>query len=143
MKKIIIFMVVILYFPFNLPAQGVKNEKDLTQFYVCYLSNIFDDNKLDSLLPEYCTKEFIVVWNEQVNEIGLYDPFTNGISDDYDLIKKTLNVRKEENYYVVSFNYLTWPDNITKKEDVIVHVNDKGKIYRVTRPIDDYSIPEN
>lgn len=132
-----------MFFPFSLSAQGIKNEKDLTQFYVCYLSNIFDDNKLDSLLSECCTKEFIVAWNEHVNEIGLYDPFTNGISDDYDFIKKTLKIRKEENQYVVSFCYLTWPDNITKNVSVIVHVNNNGRICRVVRPTDGYSVPEN
>lgn len=142
MKKIII-IAAILFSPICLSAQGIKNEKDLAQFYTCYLSNILlENNKIDSLLSGSCTKEFIAAWNNLVNEIGLYDPFTNGVTGDYDFIKKTLKVKKEKNHYAVSFNYLTWPNNLTKEENVIVHVNNEGRICQVTRPTDNYSVPE-
>jgi hypothetical protein len=71
-----------------------------------------------------------------VNEKGLYDPFTNGFVDDLKLMKNTLVVRKKRHNYVVSFNYLAWPDVKTKTESVIVYVNANGKISHTKRASD-------
>ena len=124
-------------------AQTITSASDLKKFYTEYLSHFVSDGiKTDSIVKKYCTKEFYKEWNEIVNEIGLYDPFTNGIFDDEDLMKKTLVIKKEGNEYVVSFNYLTWPDNKTKTESVIIYVNANGKISHTKRPTDGYMTPE-
>ncbi|MDE5570474.1 MAG: hypothetical protein K2I86_00205, partial [Prevotella sp.] len=81
-------------------------------------------------------------WNEDVNEIGLYDPLTNGFCDDYNMMKTPLSGREEDNYYIVSFNYLTWPDKKTQTESVIVYVNSDGKISHTKRPSDGYMTPD-
>ena len=124
-------------------AQTITSASDLKSFYTEYLSHFVSDGiKTDSIVKKYCTKEFYKEWNEIVNEKGLYDPFTNGIFDDEDLMKSTLVVRKDSEGYVVSFNYLTWPDNKTKTESVIIYVNTNGKISHTKRPSDGYMIPE-
>ena len=124
-------------------AQTITSASDLKSFYTEYLSHFVSDGiKTDSIVKNYCTKEFYKEWNEIVNEIGLYDPFTNGLSENAELMKKTLVVKKEGNEYVVSFNYLTWPDNKTKTESVIIYVNTNGKISHTKRPSDGYMSPE-
>ncbi|MBR2185423.1 MAG: hypothetical protein IJ897_08405 [Prevotella sp.] len=141
MKKIL--LIISLCFCISYCDAQVSNKEDLKKFYTEYLSYFVSDGiKTDSIVKNYCTKELYKEWNEVVNEIGLYDPFTNGIFDDEDLMKKTLVVKKEGNEYVVSFNYLTWPDNKTKTESVIIYVNANGKISHTKRPSDGYMIPE-
>lgn len=141
MRKIL--LIISLFFCVSYCDAQVSNKEDLKKFYTEYLSHfVSDDFKTDSIVKKYCTKELYKEWNEVVNEIGLYDPFTNGIFDDEDLMKKTLVVKKEGNEYVVSFNYLTWPDNKTKTESVIIYVNTNGKISHTKRPSDGYMIPE-
>lgn len=141
MKQIIFLLS--LFFGLATCNAQVSNEEDLKRFYIEYLSHfVSDDIKTDSIVKNYCTKEFYKEWNEIVNEKGLYDPFTNGIFDDEDLMKSTLVVRKNGEGYVVSFNYLTWPDNKTETESVIIYVNTKGKISHTKRPSDGYMIPE-
>ena len=124
-------------------AQTITSTNDLKKFYTEYLSYLLSDEiKTDSIVKNYCTKELYKEWNKVVNEIGLYDPFTNGLSENAELMKKTLVVKKEGNEYVVSFNYLTWPDNKTKTESVIIYVNTNGKISHTKRPSDGYMSPE-
>jgi hypothetical protein len=124
-------------------AQTITSTNDLKRFYTEYLSYLLSDEiKTDSIVKNYCTAELYKEWNKVVNEIGLYDPFTNGIFDDVDLMKSTLVIKKEGNEYVVSFNYLTWPDNKTKTESVIIYVNTNGKISHTKRPSDGYMSPE-
>ena len=124
-------------------AQTITSTNDLKRFYTEYLSYLLSDEiKTDSIVKNYCTAELYKEWNKVVNEIGLYDPFTNGIFDDEDLMKSTLFVRKDSEGYVVSFNYLTWPDNKTKTESVIIYVNTNGKISHTKRPSDGYMSPE-
>ncbi len=121
----------------------ISNKEDLKKFYTEYLSYLLSDEiKTDSIVKNYCTAELYKEWNEIVNEIGLYDPFTNGLCENVELMKSTLVIKKEGNEYVVSFNYLTWPDNKTKTESVIIYVNANGKISHTKRPSDGYMIPE-
>jgi len=143
MRKIILALAITLFNANTGFAQKVTCVNDLKRFYTEYLSHFVSDGiKTDSIVKNYCTKEFYKEWNEIVNEKGLYDPFTNGIFDDEDLMKSTLVVRKDSEGYVVSFNYLTWPDNKTKTESVIIYVNTNGKISHTKRPSDGYMIPE-
>lgn len=143
MKKKVLTWAIFLSAVLNVSAQKTTNAEELKRFYTEYLSNLVSNNtKTDSLVKAYCTKELYAAWNEIVNEIGLYDPFTNGFCDDLDFMKNTLVVKKENDGYVVSFNYLTWPDNKTMCESVIVYVNSDGKISHTKRPSDVYMIPE-
>lgn len=142
MRQIILILAITLFNANTGFAQKVTCVNDLKRFYTEYLSYLLsDDIKTDSLVKNYCTKGLYKEWNEVVNEIGLYDPFTNGLSESADLMKKTLVVKKEGNEYVVSFNYLTWPDNKTKTESVIIYVNANGKISHTKRPSDGYMSP--
>src|SRR5574344_2282094 len=139
MKKTILILIITLLNISNALAQRITDVKDLKKFYTEYFSYILqisDEPKLDSLVKTYCTKEFHKAWNEDVNEIGLYDPLTNGFGENPDLMKNTLVIKKESNSYIVSFNYLTWPDNKTMTESVIVYVNADGKISHTKRPSD-------
>ena len=143
MKRIILFLVVIISNLLCISAQKITNKDDLKKFYMNYLTlsqNASDDAKLNNLLEVFCTKELYTAWNRDVNEIGLYDPFTNGYFDDIDLMKRTLIVRKEKEYFVVSFNYLTWDDK-TKTESVLIYINSEGKISHTVRPSDNYWTP--
>ena len=126
----------------NIMAQKITNENDLKNFYIEYLSNLLSNEvKTDSLVKAYCTKELYTEWDEVVNKIGLYDPFTNGVCDNTEMMKKTLVVKKDSDGYSVSFDYLTWPDNKTVTESVIIFVNADGKISHTKRPLDGYMTP--
>ena len=141
MRKIL--LIISLFFCISYCDAQVSNKEDLKKFYTEYLSYFVSDGiKTDSIVKNYCTAELYKEWNEIVNEKGLYDPFTNGIFDDEDLMKSTLVIKKEGNEYVVSFNYLTWPDNKTKTESVIIYVNANGKISHTKRPTDGYMTHE-
>lgn len=141
MKVLILIFAISVTFTSDIFAQKISNAEELKDFYTEYLSNIFsDNNKLDSVVTEYCTKDFHTAWNRDVNEIGLYDPLTNGICDD--LVINSLSVKKENDSYVVSFKYLAWPDNSPMLESVIVYVNADGKISHTKRPSDGYMTPE-
>src|SRR5574344_777368 len=137
MKKTILILTILLSTILNVSAQTITNAEELKRFYTEYLSVLGSNGrKMDSLVKTYCTKEFHKAWNREVNEIGLYDPLTNGFCGNPDLMKNTLVIKKESNSYVVSFNYLTWPDNKTMTESVIVYVNADGKISHTKRPSD-------
>ena len=145
MKKIYNYILIVCFIlsATTCNAQTITSTNDLKRFYTEYLSYLLSDEiKTDSIVKNYCTAELYKEWNKVVNEIGLYDPFTNGIFDDEDLMKSTLVIKKEGNEYVVSFNYLTWPDNKTKTESVIIYVNTNGKISHTKRPSDGYMSPE-
>lgn len=143
MKRTILIWAIFLSAVFGVSAQKITNADELKKFYTEYLSVLGTDGKrMDSLVVAYCTKELHAAWNREVNEIGVYDPFTNGIFDDLDFLKNTLVVKKEGDSYVVSFNYLTWPDNKTMCESVIIYVNADGKISHTKRPLDGYMTPE-
>ena len=143
MRKIILALAITLFNINTGFAQKVTCVNDLKSFYTEYLSYLLSDEiKTDSIVKNYCTAELYKEWNEIVNEIGLYDPFTNGLCENAELMKSTLVVRKDSEGYVVSFNYLTWPDNKTKTESVIIYVNANGKISHTKRPSDGYMIPE-
>lgn len=145
MEKALLIMLVMSLNVLGLSAQKITSVKMLEQFYIDYFTYspcLADTTKLDSLVNLYCTPDFVTAWNEDVNEIGLYDPLTNGFCDDYNMMKTTLSVREEDDYYIVSFNYLTWPDKKTKTESVIVYVNSDGKISHTKRPSDGYMTPD-
>lgn len=137
------FFLFLLFFGLATCEAQISNKEDLKKFYTEYLSYLLSDEiKTDSIVKNYCTAELYKEWNEIVNEIGLYDPFTNGLCENAELMKSTLVIKKEGNEYVVSFNYLTWPDNKTKTESVIIYVNANGKISHTKRPSDGYMISE-
>ncbi len=89
MKKTILILTILLSTTLNVSAQKITNAEELKRFYTEYLS-VMDSNgtKADSLVRIHCTKEFHKAWNEDVNEIGLYDPLTNGFGENPDLMKK-------------------------------------------------------
>lgn len=140
MKKMFV-TTAMLFCILHLSASKINNAEDLKRFYVEYCTYIHDDAKLDSLLRASCTKELVKEWYELVVSIGLYDPFTNGICDDFELTKKTVAVHKERDYYVVSFKYLNWPEDNMLTESVIIYVNKEGKISHTKRPSDGYMTP--
>lgn len=125
-------------------AQKITCVSELKQFYISYFTYcISDNNKLDSLINTCCTQDFAKAWRQDVNETGLYDPLTNGFCDDYVMMRNTLSIRKSEgNSYIVTFDYLTWPNNDKKSESVIVYVNENGKIRHTKRPSDGYLTPD-
>lgn len=93
MKKLIIFLTILLSNILNLSAQKITNAGDLKEFYLKYLTysiKVSDERKQDSLVTVYSTQELYKAWNEDYNEIGLYDPFTNGVGENIDLMKKLL-----------------------------------------------------
>ena len=141
MRKAILIIAVTLLNICNVFAQKITNEKELKNFYIEYLSMDSKETEAqaDSLVRSYCTKELYDAWNTDVNEVGLYDPLTNGYFDD--LMKKTLVVKKESDHYVVSFKYSTWRDNKIKEESIIIYVNTDGKISHTKRPSDGYITP--
>ena len=143
MKKIMLSVVLLLSF-FSLQAQKTLNIQMLEQFYKNYFSSHRtggDFTRLDSLVQSNCTPEFVQAWNEDVKDIGLYDPLTNGFCEDFDTMKNSLSIRKEDDHYIVSFCYYTWPDKKKETESVIVYVNNKGKISHTKRPSDGYMTP--
>ena len=142
MKKAILILTMALLNIGNVLAQKITNENDLKKFYLEYFSfnTIETQAKADSLVKAYCTKELYTAWHEDVYEIGLYDPLTNGFGD-FETMRKTLVVKKETDCYVVSFNYVTWFDNKTLTESVIIYVNADGKISHTKRPLDGYMTP--
>ena len=142
MKKAILILTMTLLNIGNIMAQKITNENDLKNFYMEYFSfdTVETEAQADSLVNAYCTKELYTAWNREVNEVGLYDPLTNGFGD-FETMRKTLVVKKETDCYVVSFNYVTWFDNKTLTESVIIYVNADGKISHTKRPEDGLVIP--
>lgn len=142
MKKII-WIIALLFNYINLQAQSISNVSMLEIFYNNYFTYCAtNDARLDSLITSNCTPAFAQAWNKDVNEIGLYDPLTNGYCENYDMMKSSLSVQKETDHYIVSFHYLTWPDNHTQTEKVIIFVNKNGKISHTKRPSDGYMTPD-
>lgn len=145
MKKIIIVLTIVLLNILNISAQKITNADDLKNFYIKYLTYNIDlscEKAQDSLVKESCTKEFYIAWNEDVNEIGLYDPLTNGYFDDIDLMRSSLFVVKDRESYIVSFKHIrTFPEHKVEIERIIVYVNSEGKISHTVRPSDNYWTP--
>ena len=144
MNRLIFILTILLSNVLNLSAQKITNAGDLKEFYQKYLTysiKISDERKQDSLVTVYSTQEMYKAWNEDYNEIGLYDPFTNGIGENIDLMKRTLTVKREKDHYAISFGCLTWPENKFVLENVIVYVNSEGKISHTVRPSDNYWTP--
>ena len=143
MKKAILILTMTLLNIGNVVAQKITNENELKNFYIEYFSNAGRENEVlkDSLVTVYCTKELYTAWHEDVYDIGLYDPLTNGLCENPEMMKKTLVVKKDSDGYSVSFDYLTWPDNKTETETVIIYVNADGKISHTKRPEDGYMTP--
>lgn len=124
----------------NLNAQ-IFNKEDLKKFYIQYCSYAFDDSKLDSLFTIYCTEPLRKELNKEIIN-GLYDSFTEGYCDDYEVVKNTLSVEKKNDYYVVSFYFETWPEKKKKDINVIIYVDKNGLISHIKRPSDGLMIPE-
>lgn len=144
MKKIILVLIAIAFSAGNIFAQKITSAAELKTFYVKYFmwgTSVIYEQKQDSLVAAYCTKELYAAWNREVNLIGLYDPFTNGALID-DLSIRTLDVRKENDYYVVSYHFMaTGMKRREVTETVIIYVNQKGKISHTKRPSDGMLIP--
>lgn len=76
----------------NVSAQKITNAEELKRFYTEYFTysvNLSDQSKIKALITDYCTQQFAKAWNEDVNEIGLYDPLTDGACENQDLMKNT------------------------------------------------------
>lgn len=123
----------------NINAQ-IFNKEDLRNFYIQYCSYAFDDSKLDSLFSIYCTEPLRYELNKEIID-GLYDSFTEGYCDDYEAVKNTLSIEKQNDYYIVSFYFETWPDKKRKDINVIIYVDNNGLISHIKRPTDGYVIP--
>lgn len=141
MKKYISIIAICLSFMFDASAQKITNAGDLKKYYMEYLSNLVSDKvKTNALVKAYCTQKLYAAWNEDVNEIGVYDPFTNGYHDPV-MTRKTLQIQNKNDIYMVSFDYQTWPDNKTETEKILVFINSDGKIWQTKRPSDGYVTP--
>lgn len=145
MKKVIILVVFISQF-LSIPAQKITCADSLKVFYTNYFTydvELEDENRLNSLVSLYCTKGFYNAWFEDVYDIGLYDPLTQGsgsTSEDLEFIKKSLSVKREKDYYLVSFKFHGWQGDINMIT-VYVYVNADGKISHTKRPSDGYMTP--
>ena len=140
MRKIILALAITL-FNINTGFAQIFNKEDLKEFYIQYCSYAFDDSKLDSLFTIYCTEPLRKELNKEIIN-GLYDSFTEGYCDDYEVVKNTLSVEKKNDYYVVSFYFETWPEKKKKDINVIIYVDKNGLISHIKRPSDGYMIPE-
>ena len=77
MKKVFLLAVLILQF-LSISAQKITCADSLKVFYTNYFTydiELEDENRLNSLVLLYCTKDFYAAWYEDVYDIGLYDPF--------------------------------------------------------------------
>ena len=116
---------------------------DLKNFYTKYLSDS-SDAPMDMLVSKYCTSMLYKQWNEIVNEIGLYDPFTLGYFDDYEFIKKTIVIKEKDPKikYEVSFKVHESPNDKIETVSVIIYVEENGKIYKIVRSKDGYAVED-
>ncbi len=139
-NKIKVFVVFISVF-YSTACAGkdpLSCEQQIREFYTQYAINVLDEHKCDSLYSIYCTKELKAEIKECYNE-G-YDVLSIGCS--VDLIPKTIQVYKENDYYVASFKAYINLDNDEETVKVIIYLNSNDKIAYIKRPSDGYTLPQ-
>ena len=110
----------------------------ILEFYKAYCTHGDADHKTDSILSVYCTDQL----REYVMDcVGEYDFVLNGRIF-LDIPKESFRVVKQNEKYIVSFEYTPWParDEPTR-DSVYVSVNKENKISYIIRPQDNYRIP--
>lgn len=146
MKRLFILAVIILQL-ISVSAQKITCADSLKVFYTNYFTyniELEDENRPESIVALYSTKDFYNAWYEDVCSIGLYDPLTEGIcptSEDLEFMKESLSVNREKDYYLVSFKYHGWQE-VINQITVYVYIDTDGKICHTKRPSDGYMTPE-
>lgn len=118
------------------PPTGVA--LTILEFYKAYCTEGDGKTKTDSILSVYCTdqlREYVMAC------VGEYDFVLNGRIF-LDIHKESFRVVKQNEKYIVSFEYTPWParDEPTR-DSVYVIVNKENKISYIIRPQDNYRIP--
>lgn len=107
-------------------------------FYKAYCTEFDGEPKTDSILSVYCTDEL----REYVMDcVGEYDFVLNG-GIYSEIHTESFRVVKQNEKYIVSFEYTPWParDEPTR-DSVYVIVNKENKISYIIRPQDYYLVP--
>lgn len=110
----------------------------ILSFYQAYCTEGDGTTKTDSILSVYCTDQLREFVMECVDE---YDFVLNGRIF-LDIHKESFRVVKQNEKYIVSFEYTPWParDEPTR-DSVYVIVNKENKISYIIRPQDYYLVP--
>lgn len=118
------------------PPTGVA--LTILEFYKAYCTEGDGTTKTDSILSVYCTDQLREFVMECVDE---YDFVLNGRIF-LDIPKESFRVVKQNEKYIVSFEYTPWParDEPTR-DSVYVIVNKENKISYIIRPQDNYRVP--
>lgn len=118
------------------PPTGVA--LTILEFYKAYCTEGDGKTKTDSVLSVYCTDQLREYVMDCVDE---YDFVLNGRIF-LDIHKESFRVVKQNEKYIVSFEYTPWParDEPTR-DSVYVIVNKENKISYIIRPQDNYRIP--
>ena len=107
-------------------------------FYKAYCTEFDGESKTDSILSVYCTDEL----REYVmNCVGEYDFVLNG-GIYSEIHTESFRVIKQNEKYIVSFEYTPWPvRDEPAKDSVYIMVNKENKISYIIRPQDNYRVP--
>lgn len=110
----------------------------ILEFYNAYCTEGDADHKTDSILSVYCTDE---LRKYVMDCVGEYDfVLDGGIYSE--IHKESFRVTRQNEKYVVHFEYAKWPQSDEPgKDSIYVMVNKEGKIIYIIRPIDNYRIP--
>ena len=118
------------------PPTGVA--LTILEFYKAYCTEGDGTTKTDSILSVYCTDQLREFVMECVDE---YDFVLNGRIF-LDIPKESFRVVKQNEKYIVSFEYTPWPARDEPTMDsVYVIVNKENKISYIIRPQDNYRVP--
>ena len=110
----------------------------ILSFYKAYCTEFDGESKTDSILSVYCTDEL----REYVMDcVGEYDFVLNG-GIYSEIHTESFRVVKQNEKYIVSFEYTPWPArDEPAKDSVYIMVNKENKISYIIRPQDNYRIP--
>ena len=131
------------------PASSDQTSSDQTEaptgmaatiltFYKAYCTEFDGESKTDSILSVYCTDEL----REYVMDcVGEYDFVLNG-GIYSEIHTESFRVVKQNEKYIVSFEYTPWPvRDEPAKDSVYIMVNKENKISYIIRPQDNYRVP--
>ena len=131
------------------PASSDQTSSDQTEaptgmaatiltFYKAYCTEFDGESKNDSILSVYCTDEL----REYVMDcVGEYDFVLNG-GIYSEIHTESFRVVKQNEKYIVSFEYTPWPvRDEPAKDSVYIMVNKENKISYIIRPQDNYRVP--
>ena len=110
----------------------------IMEFYKAFCTDWDGESKTDSILSVYCTDEL----REYVMDcVGEYDFVING-GIYSEIHKESFRVVKQNEKYLVYFEYTKWPQSDEPgKDSLYVMVNKENKISYIIRPEDNYRIP--